>query len=197
MKNNYLKIRKLLLFCLLAISFYSVYSHDYIKFSSDGSEKKTNSKKWSCVLDKKTNLLWEVKKIDNKIQNPLDTYTWFDGKTGVANGKHSNKCYLSSYCNTNNYINIINSKKLCGYSSWRLPTVKEIISIRSYSKNQIAIDKFFFPNTQAGLYWTSNESTKNPNVIWDIPFFYGGSSGSDKKFNSYIRLVTDANKKNK
>jgi hypothetical protein len=33
----------------------------------------------------------------------------------------------------------------------------------------------------------------NTQIAVDVPFFYGGSKSSDKSFDAYIRLVTDAN----
>jgi len=40
-------------------------------------------------------------------------------------------------------------------------------------------------------YWSSNQLSNN--IAIDVPFYYGGSQSSDKSFDAYVRLVSDAN----
>jgi len=137
------------------------------------------------VIDNTTQLMWEVK-TKQGLQSSFNTYTWFDGKQGVENGVNSHQCHWKKNCNTKQYLKKINEKKICGFDDWRLPTFKELNTLKRYPDDEPTINHKFFPNTQASLYWTSTLSEEG---ILDVPFFYGGISGSGKEFNSYIRVV--------
>ncbi len=52
----------------------------FVKISERGKLLNNNAKKWSCVLDNRTNLIWEVKSTEEGLQNYENTYTWFDIK---------------------------------------------------------------------------------------------------------------------
>ncbi|MFT4195178.1 DUF1566 domain-containing protein [Ottowia sp.] len=85
----------------------------------------------------------------------------------------------------------------CGYTSgWRLPTVRELLSIvhRGIASGA-AIDGTYFPDTQAGyadMYWTANAYAPASARAWQVGFTYGGTHASDKTdpyHRSYVRLV--------
>ena len=67
-----------LLLSLLLLTSISV-SAELQKMSDEGETLKSDSSEWSCVLDKKNSLVWEVKSEDEGLQYALNTYTWFDG----------------------------------------------------------------------------------------------------------------------
>ena len=52
---------------------------DFLKMSNDAEILDMESSEWSCVLDNKRSLVWEVKSESEGIQYALNTYTWFDG----------------------------------------------------------------------------------------------------------------------
>ncbi len=180
-------------FILILFFIYTSFSYaDFIKIDNNGNKLDISSKKWHCVLDRKTNLMWEVKTTDHTLHNQHNTYTWFDGKTGTKNGGNSKNCNWGKFCNTSKYVSLINSQKLCSFSNWRLPSVVELTTIIKYTDFDPTIDTVFFPNAIPSLYWSSEENIDDKEAAWDVPFFYGGEGGSGKEFNSYIRLVRNA-----
>jgi hypothetical protein len=164
----------------------------FVKISDRGEALKNNAKKWSCVLDTSTNLIWEVKISEEGLQNHNNTYTWFDGVSGVENGEYSHNCYDGEMCNSHNYISKLNKKFICGLYNWRVPTFAELRSLIIYKDDEPLVDFRLFPYAKAKSYWSSSTSSSNSNIALDVPFFYGGTVGSDKSFDSYIRAVHNA-----
>ncbi len=166
---------------------------DFLKLSNEGEVLDFENSNWSCVLDQKTSLVWEVKGEKEGLQYTMNTYTWFDGDTGRKNNMYSNNCYWGEGCNTQSFIDDINEAQLCTYSNWRLPTRDELKTIINYyADDDILIDLDFFPNTQMGTYWTSMTAKDNPSLAYEIPFFFGGSIVREKSLDTYIRLVRSA-----
>ena len=166
---------------------------DFVKLSNEGEILNFENSNWSCVLDQKTSLVWEVKGDKEGLQYTMNTYTWFDGDTGRKNNMYSKNCYWGENCNTQSYIDDINEAQLCTYSDWRLPTRKELKTIiNHYSDHDILIDLAFFPNTQKHTYWTSVTVKDNPSLAYEVPFFYGGSIVRAKYKASFVRLVRSA-----
>ena len=165
---------------------------DFVKLSSEGEILDFESSNWSCVLDQKTSLIWEVKGETEGVQYTMNTYTWFDGDTGRKNNMYSKNCYWGEGCNTQSFVDDINEAQLCTYTNWRLPTRDELKTIINYYGDDILIDLDFFPNTQNETYWTSMTAKDNPSLAYEIPFFFGGSIVREKSLDTYIRLVRSA-----
>jgi len=166
---------------------------DFLKMSNDAEILELESSEWSCVLDDKSSLVWEVKSESEGIQYALNTYTWFDGVSGRENGTFSKNCYWGKDCNTQSYIEDINEAELCTYSDWRLPTRDELKSIVDYyGDSDILIDSLLFPNTQMDTYWTSMSAKDNLSLAYEIPFFFGGSVVREKTIDTFVRLVRSA-----
>jgi hypothetical protein len=161
-----------------------------LKISNEGEPLPNFSTLQRCILDNQSKLLWEVKSSEQGLQNTLNTYTWFDGKTGQENADYSHHCHWGEFCNTQAYVAAINEMSLCARTNWRLPTHGELQTLLLYGDEDLLINPDFFPNTQLKSYWTGEQL--NANIAIDVPFFYGGSKGSDKSFDAYIRLVSDA-----
>lgn len=168
-------------------------SAEFIKISNTGNALPNTAKQWACVLDVQTQLMWEVK---NKrgLQNSQSTYTWFDGKSGTKNGEYSRNCQQKNTCNTQAFIQKLNQQTLCQANNWRLPNAEELRSLLHYQDYEPLIDSAYFPNTRPNLYWSS-DSLNNTDAAIDIAFFYGGTSGSDKSFDSYVRAVRSVGKR--
>ena len=178
-----------LFFITLCLS--TLVSAKLIKVSSAGISLQDSNQQWACVLDDKTKLMWEVKRSMKGLQDNQSTYTWFDGSSGVENGEYSRNCHWGEGCNTQDFIQALNTSNLCQSTNWRLPNESELNSLLVYNDNNPLINTHYFPNTQSKSYWTSATHGQNTDVAIDVPFFYGGTNGSDKSFDSYIRGVRD------
>ena len=176
---------------------------DFTKLGVDGASLASDSTSWSCIQDNVTGLIWEVKTNDNGLHNKDDRYTWYNTNSNTNGGSvgyqdyRGDICYdyqnnnPDSYCNTEAFINRVNTTKLCGKSNWRLPSINELIGIAHNGRSSPAIDINYFPNTNIdGAYWSStpdaydNEDARN---------FYS-KNGSDgdwyRNFGGLVRLVS-------
>ncbi len=85
------------------------------------------------VTDNRTGLTWEKKTVDNVRTN----YTWQGALDYVAG---------------------LNAANFAGHSDWRLPNVRELMSIIDYSRSNPSIDPIFGPTTGNLFfvtYWSS------------------------------------------
>lgn len=153
-----------------------------------------NSENWSCVFDQTTGLTWEVKKSDDGLQDWKNYYSWFDPRqlliSGYAGKKNNGNCRGGIDCDTDAYQKAINSKKLCGYSDWRLPTRKELMSLVQFDIKQSTeslIDQKYFPYGGADWYWTVDSD--NSDYAWYVLFHNGRSMKASKHTAKRVRLV--------
>ncbi len=182
-----MKTLTLISLILLSLSAYA----QLFKVSEQGSILKSSDANHRCVIDDKSELVWEVKLNKKGLQNTQNTYTWFDAKTGVKDGEYSKNCHWGKACNSQAFIQALNETKLCQQNIWRMPSEAELKTLLVYGDNNLLIDDKFFPNTQLKTYWSADEISAD--VAIDVPFFYGGSKSADKSFDAYIRAVSNAN----
>jgi len=172
---------------------------DGFRLSDQSQEFATQS--WACVKDQYTGLTWEVKlpSGSNNFQDTDYTYTWLN-TTGVNDGGFAGAnsdigCDIQgSGCNTEAYVNDINSMNLCGASNWRLPTVTELMSIVNNGQTSPAIDINYFPHTQINnSYWTSTPQSNlnSASWTWNVNFDTGMTISGVKTESESIRLVHD------
>ncbi len=178
-----------LFFISLALS--GLINATFIKVSNSGTALQDSVEAWSCVLDVRTQLMWEVKLKAQGLQDSKSTYTWFDGKSGEENGEYSHYCYQAQNCNTQAFISALNAINLCQSSNWRLPAEGELNSLLVYNDDNPLINTRYFPNTQSGLYWSSTEQTNYLDSAIAVPFFYGGTRGNGKSFDGFVRGVSN------
>lgn len=77
-----------------------------------------------------------------------------------------------------------------GYNDWRMPNVKEILSIVDYSFENPAINTEYFPNTVLATYWSSSSSANSPINASGIDFGSGVNVTNRKSYSSiYVRAV--------
>ncbi|WP_226665122.1 DUF1566 domain-containing protein [Microbulbifer aggregans] len=125
------------------------------KIAADGVPIPIWSGPWSCVLDRRHGLLWEVKTDAEFLHDGDWTYSWFDGQHGVEN---AGDCFFEPQrCDTQDLIRRVNEAGLCGRNDWRLPTPNELMTLvdSRVPPGYTQIDKNFFPHTRSGDYWSS------------------------------------------
>lgn len=74
--------------------------------------------------------------------------------------------------------------------SWRLPNIKELLSIVEVSCGSPAINENIFPNTSNDFFWTSSPYVNN-NQAWLVSFEDGNDQGGSKSDGGAVRLVRD------
>jgi hypothetical protein len=149
----------------------------------------------TCVLDQFTGLMWEVKADDGGLRDRSHTYTWFDPNEaneeldyrGVPDG---GECAMSA-CDTHAFPAAVNEQGLCGFRDWRIPSRDELGSISDPRKTREppSINTTYFPNTQSGEYWSSNDYQFQFDTAWLWNFGNGLDRVEWKRSPRYVRLV--------
>jgi hypothetical protein len=114
------------------------------------------------VTDTKTKLVWQQ-------TVPSDLYTW---ENAIV------------YCQT--------VGASLGGIGWRLPTIKELLTIVDESRVLPSIDPTAFPMTPTPNFWSSSPLAGFPNAApkaWYITFDEGSSYFEDVNYTEYVRCV--------
>ena len=85
-------------------------------------------------------------------------------------------------------INYCEALSLGGYSDWRLPNKKELLSIVDYDKYDPAIDTVF-THTASDYYWSSTTHAGYTDLAWFVFFGNGFTDYSGKSDDYYVRCV--------
>ncbi len=81
-------------------------------------------------------------------------------------------------------------KIYANYSDWRLPNVRELMSIADYSKDPgPAANPAAFPGTYSSTYWSSTTYMQNPTLAWRVTFLDGEVNVDLKTLKSRVRCV--------
>lgn len=76
-----------------------------------------------------------------------------------------------------------------GKSDYRLPNIKELMSIADYGRYSPAIDTDFFPNCQSDYYWSSTTYAADTDYAWVVGFDDGLVSYDVKYSHYFVRPV--------
>ncbi|MCB4742772.1 MAG: DUF1566 domain-containing protein [Sulfurovum sp.] len=79
--------------------------------------------------------------------------------------------------------------KLGNFSNWRLPTIKELLSIVDYNRIEPATLKVFDYIKEDSFYWTSTPVAKEDDEFWGINFKHGESSRASEYYDRYVRCT--------
>ena len=192
---------------------------DYTKLDAQGNELPKSAQSWSCVLDNRSGLVWEVKTDDGGARDKDNKYRW--GGKGVSDvalgkGEGNNKRAKSRwnglgerYDDWNKLITAANSEQLCGFSDWRVSDLYQLASLvrcrggryqnlddgctGSYKKP--TIDTNYFPNTQSAGYWSASPNASSSHYAisshyaWRLNFDYGNDGSYYRDRYSHVRLV--------
>ncbi len=76
-------------------------------------------------------------------------------------------------------------------SSWRVPTIDELIQLSDKGQNSPAIDPVF-TDTQSSYYWSSTDLYESGSYAWYLHFKYANRGYSDKTQQAfYVRCVSE------
>ncbi len=102
-------------------------------------------------------------------------YMWQDGSTIVSK-------------NWQGAIDYCENLTFGGYSDWRLPTLKEMVTIVDYGRNSPAID-LIFENTESSSYWTVTEYNSGSSYSWALYFYDGYGYNGNQSIYGYVRCL--------
>lgn len=124
------------------------------------------------VTHGKTGLVW---------QRCLLGQTW-DGTT--CSGSASTHTWA-------NALQAATSNRFAGQGDWRLPNIKEVLSIVERSCYSPAINATLFPNPPVGYLWSATSYVVLPAYAW-AAYFGDGTASTLNRSNTYaVRLVRD------
>jgi len=160
---------------------------DFTKISNNGDELPPDAvlgsgpDDWACTLDNVTGMMWEVKVSNHEhLRYYGHTYAWYfadspDGNPGdEGNITSCSNTLDGENCNTENYATKVNTAGLCGYTDWRVPSIKELESIAHQGKNFPGIDTAYFPDTSSP-FWSASPNAGDSNLAWYVGFCKGFS----------------------
>lgn len=163
-------------------------NNSYIKLNENGDVLSSTASNAVCVYDQNTNLVWQVK-------SDTHTYSWLNKISSVnggdegfegSEGDFSQTCGEgNSPCNTDHYADLLNASSvgnstgLCNITNWRLPKLRELMSIMDFesSNESVLIDEQYFnvarngkPGTTAAFYWTATPAAVTQDAAWCVYF---------------------------
>ena len=172
-----------------------IHDSKYVALGEDGSQLGTGET-GPCVLDQFTGLTWEVKTSAPGLHDRNGTYSWFNPQEdhsgeldyrGIPNGGNCD----DSECDTFALVEAVNEAGYCGFNDWRMPSRDELGSISDPRKTLTppSINSNYFPHTQSGDYWSSNDYQFHWNTAWLWNFGNGLDRVEWKASPSFVRLV--------
>ena len=158
-------------------------SRQGLEWSAVGSE--AAGTQWSCVRDNHTGLVWEVK-TDIGLHDKDVTYKW-GGLTAV--GRDAAPQFGTYDDDWNVLVTSSNAGGgLCGATGWRVPKIKELVSIVNYNNSPV-MDTHYFPNTVSNFYWSASPYAFNSSNAWRLGFNSGDDAASNRGSGGRVRLV--------
>lgn len=146
----------------------------------------------TATLAKKIKALEEkVENITSRLPEPEKPSRFIDNGDGTVTDKETNLTWVKK--DDGKRRTWEDAKEYCAKfnlsgKGWRLPTVKELISIVDYDKRGPAIDPVF-TDTEEAYYWSSTPYADDSFSAWIVCFSNGDVDWSYIDFEYYVRPV--------
>jgi hypothetical protein len=172
-----------------------IHDSKYAALGEDGIQLESGQT-GPCVLDQFTGLVWEVKTDRPGLHHRENTYSWFNPEEDASGeldyrGMPDKGTCSGSACDTFALVQAVNKAGHCGFNDWRMPSRDELGSISDPRKSSSppSINTIYFPHTQPGEYWSSNDYQFH----WDSAWLWSFENAMDRvewKYSPrYVRLV--------
>lgn len=92
------------------------------------------------------------------------SYTWTDAQ---------------AYCATLDHVG----------APWRLPSMKELLTIADFARADPAIDPTTFPDTPSDYFWSSSPVAGSSTAAWGVNFNKGSAGAGPLDFTGRVRCV--------
>jgi hypothetical protein len=112
-----------------------------------------------------------------------------DNRTGLMWLRDASNYNSGSAQTWENALSGCESFTYAGYSDWRLPNVRELMSIVNYGVYNPAINTTYFSNTQSSYYWSSTTYAGYTTYAWRVHFRNGYVTNNYKTNSYYVRPV--------
>jgi hypothetical protein len=150
-------------------------------------------------------LTWEQKSIGGGLHSKNNTLNWLNTQdpavehaynVGIEGALGSCLGISTLKCNTQAFVDELNSQGYCGYTDWRLPTLNELETLvdLNFAGN---IDPSLFPNNDGSdyysrpTYWSADTFSPLNTQAWAVDFYDGNPIRSFKSesYKRHARLV--------
>ena len=114
---------------------------------------------------------------DGTVYDTKSKLTWQQSASSTAYGWQDAKIYCSGM--------IVNT-------GWRLPTIKELMTLFDYSQKTVSIDSNAFPGTPAAVFWSVSAVANSSSKAWAVDFADPSNdimAGRDMSSTAYVRCV--------
>jgi len=136
----------------------------FIKLDFTCKELAKTSTQFEVVYDSSNELYWEVKTDDGSVRSFDKKFHW--GGDSIPDYKGVPK----QLGNWNSLVEYVNTRRLCGFDDWRVPTIKELASL---STGSFKGDGKYWPTKANWIGKVYLNPLYFPNILkTTIPFFW-------------------------
>lgn len=112
-----------------------------------------------------------------------------EGQVWESNGGAGNCTGAAATHTWDAALALANEKSFAGYSDWRLPDIKELLSLVAEDRYDPVINSTVFPATPSSHFWSGSPYAYTNTISWVVDFFSGHDGRHDRNDHFPARLV--------